>query len=123
MKIYTLKEILEKNMNVYNEMITSMDICLIGHFENVVTLEINLNHNRKIFSEYTMTLYLGKTLQFFFEFLGTEKEDGARLREIRNVPIRIVLKKDKVMGMGHFMGDRFILFEELIANISKKEEN
>lgn len=64
---------------------------------------------------------LGHVIRAFIELMGLEREDGIRLDEIKDVPCRLIFDCEKgkgawgssAIGIGHFMNDKFVLFDDL----------
>ena len=105
----TLRELEKLGYRVQNEMIKKIDISLLGHFGNIVTLEI-LTSRGFLFSGYNMTLCVGTVLQSLFELLDLSEEDGRRLSEIEDTPCRVVIDAEMHrIGIGHFIEDQFLL--------------
>lgn len=101
-----------------NEMIKKIDINIIGHFGNVVTVEI-LATSGFVLHGYGMTRSVGLFLQALYALLDLEEEDGRLLSSVRNIPCRIVTDGTKRIGIGNYIADKFLL-ECDVANIAKK---
>lgn len=117
----TQKELLEKNFSIENNILKSIEINLIAHFGNIATLEMFFE-DCCLFSGYNLGATIPFILKSIIEILDLSEEDGLRISQIKNVPVRIVLQGNglgKVIGFGHFMKDRFVLAEDLIE-ISKE---
>ena len=122
----TYKDIVkkEKELEKYyieNNMLTSLDINVIAHFGNIITLEMWFK-NCCLFSNYNLGPLVSDVLKTIVEILDLSKEDGLRLENIKEIPVRIVLEggsMGKVVGFGHFMKDRFVLAEDII-NMAKE---
>lgn len=115
----SLAELERLGYRVKNEMIEGIDINLIGHFGNAVTLEVMVSQG-VLFSCYNMTRSIGLVLDALYELLDLTEEDGKRLSDIENVPCRVVVDSAGCrVGIGNFMEDKFLL-EDDIKNVAKK---
>lgn len=127
MKVKTYKDILKTKNEltddgyvIENTMLKYMDIDIIGHFGNITTFNMVTNCCC-IFSNYNMGAILSDVIKCVVEVLNLSEEDGLHLSEIKNIPIQIVSKGwgSKVEGFGCFLGDRFVLVEDVI-NLAKE---
>lgn len=105
---------------IENNLLKSLDIKIIAHFRNCTTLEM-MFENCCLFSSINMGSILSEVIKIIIETLDLGEEDGIRLSEIKNKPIRIVYDSQwgKVIGFGHFMKDRFVLAEDVL-NLAKE---
>ena len=108
-------DILANDHKIENEMIRGADIAVIGHFGNLVSLNVwtgccCLLHN------YNNTQNLGLILKAFVELFDLTDEDGYCFSKIKDIPCRIISDGwgSKVLGFGHFMKDRFVYTEDFI---------
>lgn len=108
-------DILADDHKIENEMIRGADIAVIGHFGNLVSLNVwtgccCLLHN------YNNTQNLGLILKAFVELFDLTDEDGYCFSKIKDIPCRIIFDGwgSKVLGFGHFMKDRFVYTEDFI---------
>lgn len=104
---------------VENAMLEYMDINIIGHFGNATTFSMVTNCCC-IFSNYNMGSILSEVIRCVIEVLNLSEEDGLHLSKLKNIPIQIVSKGvgSKVEGFGCFLGNRFVLVEDVI-NLAK----
>lgn len=103
-------------MQIENNMVDSIEVVVVGHFGNIVTLDMFFT-NCCLFSQYNLGGYLGDVLKVIVEVLDLTDDDGVRISKIKNIPVRIVSESgwgSKVVGFGHFMKDRFVLVEDVI---------
>ena len=118
----TYKDIVKRkpdlgSMQIENNMIDSIEINVVGHFGNIVTLDMFFT-NCCLFSQYNLGGYLGDVLKVIVEVLDLTDDNGVCVSKIKNVPVRIVSESgcgSKVIGFGHFMKDRFVLVEDVIG--------
>lgn len=108
-------ELKNNGYTVENAMLEYMDIDIIGHFGNITTFNMVTNCCC-IFSNYNMGTILSDVIKCVIEVLNLSEEDGLHLSKIRKIPIQIVSKGwgGKVEGFGCFLGDRFVLVEDVI---------
>lgn len=101
---------------IENAMLEYMDIDIIGHFGNVTTFNMVTNCCC-IFSDYNMGAILSEVIKCVIEVLNLSEEDGLHLFKVKNIPIQIVSKGwgSKVEGFGYFIGDRFVMVNDVIA--------
>lgn len=106
-----------KDHHIENNMLEAIEINVIGHVGNLTTLEMFFS-NCCLFSQYNLGNLIGTVLKVIFEVLELTEDNGLRLSKVKNVPVRIVSENSwgsKVIGFGHFMKDRFVLVEDVIA--------
>ena len=105
----TLAELERLGCRVKNEMIEKIDINLLGHFGNIVVLEIRTSGGF-VFSGYNMTHCIGTVLQSLYDLFDLSEEDGRRLSEIENIPCRVAIDAQGCcVGIGHFIEDKLLL--------------
>lgn len=102
---------------IENNIIERVDVDTIAHFGNLTSFEIYCP-NVVPYSSRNNTSNLGEVIRAFIELMRLEEEDGIRLSQIKNIPCRLVFDGEnawgsKVIGIGHFMQDRFVLIDDL----------
>lgn len=116
--IKTKSQIENMGYGIENNIIERVDVNCVGHFDNLVTLQIACK-NVWAMSGYNNTANVGFIIKKFIELMGLTKEDGIRLSDIKNIPCRIVYEDPncswgaKCVGIGHFMDDKFVLIDDL----------
>lgn len=116
--IKTKSQIENMGYGIENNIIERVDVNCIGHFDNLVTLQI-VCKNVWAMSGYNNTANIGFIIKKLVELLDLTQEDGIRLSDIKNIPCRIVYEDPncswgaKCVGIGHFMEDRFVLVDDL----------
>ena len=116
--IKTKEELESKGYGIENNMINYVDINIVAHFGNAVCFEIYCN-NIVPLSGYYNTNNLGHMIKAFIELFGVDREDGVRLSELTHIPCRLVFKNkntwgSRAIGIGHFMKDKFVLFDDFV---------
>lgn len=112
-----LKDVLAKGYSVENNLV-SLDVQVIGHFDNSVSLVIAAN-NVIPYSSYNNTENIGFIIKYIVELLGIEKEDGLLISKVKDVPARLIFDSKepgwgaKCVGIGNFMEDKFVMFDVL----------
>lgn len=112
------KYISTSQYRVVNNVILGVDVKIIGHYNNCIT--INVNCKRASFlGSYGITTNVGYVIRAIVELLDLSEDDGIKLSDIRNIPIRLIydgpdIYDSRCVGMGHFMDNRFVLFEDLV---------
>jgi hypothetical protein len=125
---YNLNDIEKKGYGVENNIIKEIDINIIAHFGNIPCLTI-MCENIMPYGHYNDIHRLGYLLKAIVEFFGVDREDGIMLSRLKNIPCRIVFDGndknhwgDKAVGIGHYMRDKFILFEDF-NKLAKESED
>lgn len=108
-------DILADDHKIENEMIRGADIAVIGHFGNLVSLNV-WTGCCCLLHDYNNTRNLGLILKAFVELFDLTDEDGYCFSKIKDIPCRIISDGwgSKVLGFGHFMKDRFVYTEDFI---------
>lgn len=117
-----LKDVLAKGCSVENNLV-SLDIQVIGHFDNTVSLVIAAK-NVIPYSAYNNTKNIGFIVKYLVELLGIEKEDGLLISDVKDIPARLIFDSKepgwgaKCVGIGNFMEDKFVMFD-ILAKMDK----
>ena len=108
---------IERGYTIENAMLEYMDVDIIGHFGNATTFSIVTNCCCIFSNYYNMGSILSEVIKCVVEVLNLSEEDGLHLSEVKNIPIQIVSKGwgSKVEGFGYFIGDRFVMVNDVIA--------
>lgn len=120
-----LKDIIKKQADIdaigydiSNNIITNIDVNTIAHFGNTTCFEIACTDVYPM-SCYNNTQNLGYVLRAFIEFFELDEEDGLRIRDIKNIPCRLIFESkngciwgSKCIGIGHFMKNKFVFIED-----------
>lgn len=111
--IKTEEEILDDGHVIKNNLIKNCDIVIIGHFGNVVSLDIMCS-DVSLFSGYNNTQNIGWQIKALIELFELTEEDGYRLfTQLKDYPCRLIFEGDggwgdKCIGFGHYMKDKFV---------------
>jgi len=100
-----------KDFTISNDYLESIDLEIIGHFGNVVS--VRLLGNCWGTSPYVNTANAGFVVKALVELLDLEEEDGISLSKIKHVPIRTIFAGNEIKGIGSFISDKFILLDHL----------
>lgn len=118
----TLAEVGARKLLYQNSMINKIDISLIGHFGNVVTVEVKTIHGN-LFGQWTATCCVGKVLQVLYDLLDLTDENRRSLSSVYKVPCRILRDYGgRIVGLGHFMEDKFVIEEELFKFCNEEKK-
>ena len=114
--IQTEKQIIADGNSIENNIITSVDIVCMGHFGNIVSLDIMAN-NCCWYSCHCNTDNIGWQIKALVELFDLTKEDGFRLTDFKNIPCRIITEGSggwgvRIIGFGHFMKNKFVYKED-----------
>lgn len=116
---YKLSEIIKTADDIYadgnsitNNIIEAIEVCVIGHFGNAVSLDISCS-NVCAFHAYNNTSNIGYQIQALMELFDLTKEDGVVLSNLKKIPCRLIFKGDggwgsECIGFGNFMKDKFV---------------
>lgn len=121
------KDLDKLGYGVENNIINSIDINIIAHFGNIPCLTI-VCENIVPYGHYNDIARLGFLLKAIVELFGVENEDGVMLSKLKNIPCRLVFEGngkshwgEKAVGIGHYMKDKFVLFEDFSKLCEKGE--
>ena len=111
-KVYSLKEILEKGLTIENNVIEDIKIIFSQQFNSV---ELRINFSNCSLGGYNSTFNVGYMFENVVKVLK-RKEEYVSVEELNKIPVRAIMKSNgiSVVGFGHFMNDEFILYEELV---------
>lgn len=124
--IIKTKKDLEKQLGkigIENNIMHDFDISVTGHFGNSVSFTLMCD-NICPPAMYNNKGNIGYIIAFLVDFFDKEDDNTISVKKsLKEIPIRLVFDDDngwggKCIGLGHFMKDRFILFENL-CKISK----
>lgn len=114
--IQTEKQIIADGNSIENNIITGADIICIGHFGNIVSLNIWIN-NCCLYSHHYNTDNIGWQIKALVELFDLTEEDGFKLTDFKHIPCRIITEGSggwgsRIIGFGHFMKDKFVYKED-----------
>lgn len=104
---------LAKNVNIENNIIKQIDIQYNARFYNVCNLII-IFFNCTGGSDYAAIKNCGYMVKALIKLLGYEHEECLYLSSVHDKPCRIIVKDGMCIGVGHFMLNKFILFDDLV---------
>lgn len=128
MKIYTEEQLMKevigcdaKEVKIKNNIISKIDIFIIGHFGNAVSLELKGKHGEDIIPTYRTEHTIGYAIRDFIDFFHLSREDGIRLSDLKDIPVRLFYDDFHLLAIGDFMKDRFFLVGDLFASRDSEE--
>ena len=123
-----MRDIKALGYGVENNIIEKIDINIIAHFGNIPCLTI-VCENIVPYGYYNDIARVGFLLKAIVEFFGVAREDGIWLSSLKNIPCRLIFEGDgdnhfgeKAVGIGHYVKDKFILFEDF-GKLAKESED
>lgn len=108
-----IKENLGNTFAIENNIIKKIDVVVVAHFGNSVGIDMICDCISPI-PLYNSTANIGYILRALIDLFDANAEDGAYLKTLVGTPLRIVLKNNKAVAIGHFMKDEFFLIEDLM---------
>lgn len=125
---YKTEEELRKSAHlIVNGYVEYMDLALIPDCQHELAVELHLKCGPTQYasplSGVLLTRSCGLVIRALLGTLGIDAQDAARLSDVRGEPCRIVRDQNTVIGIGHFMEDKFILFDELIKQCAQSAGN
>lgn len=114
----------QNNCTLQNAIIRKIDLKLIGHFGNRIAVMV-ITDRAVLFSGADSTRSCGLLIKELFELLDLSDDNGRTLDSVRNVPCRLLIRADEIVGIGHFIEDKFVETSTLIhyANVMIKKED
>ena len=114
----------DKNVNsselvVSNAIIESVQVSWQGHY-NITTLELTLKLSDNGYicalGTYNLREILGVVANDFIRQFVGETDDTVTLDRLNGKPVRAILASysGPVVGLGHFLDDKFIMFEDYL---------
>lgn len=117
--LLTEQMIRDSGYKIDNNIIEKVDINITAHFNNEVCFEIYCK-DIVPYSDRNNTKNIGAIIKTIVKLFGIEDENSMRMSQIKDIPCRLVFEDNctnnfgcKAIGIGHFMEDRFILFDDL----------
>lgn len=105
--------LVSKGCVIEDNFIKSLDVVITAHFGNCVSVDLVCDCVCPI-PLWNSTSNIGYILRTMTELFGKSKEDGVRLQEFVNTPIRIAYNKNKAVAIGNATEDKFIFVEDLM---------
>ena len=129
MKIYTEEQLMKEvigcdaeEVKIKNNIISKIDIFIVGHFGNAVSLELKGKHGEDIIPTYRVERTIGYAIRDFIDFFHLSREDGIRLSALKDIPVRLFYDDFHLLAIGDFMEDRFFLVGDLFASRDSEED-
>lgn len=114
-----MSDVVKCGYGLQNALIERIDLNLIGHFGNIVTLELRMSNGYDLFRQYNATASVGILLQCLYDLLDLSEENGRRLSSVRDIPCRLVSDGKGIIGVGHFIKDKFVTEEDFFQFCKK----
>lgn len=113
--IKTKAEIEADGHEIDNNIIRGASISVIGHFGNLVSLNVYTD-NCCLIHDCNNTDNIGFLIRALVELFDLTEEDGFNFDKMKDVPCRIISDGwgSKVLGFGHFMKDRFVYKDDFV---------
>ena len=123
-----LKERLNNDGAIENNIIDDVRVIVTGHGGNIVSLSMYLK-NLGLFAAYNSTKNIGFIIQFLMEFFDLTEDNSVEIDQLKGKPLRVVFGSsedsvgwgDKAVAIGHFMRDEFVLIEDIV-NLGLEDE-
>ncbi len=97
---------------VKNDIIEKIDIIIEGHFGNCPSLDMLFKNNNRICGY--VNYNIGHILSFLIDFFDRTDDNGVSFKTLEGTPVRLIFDDSKVIAIGHFMKDRFVLITDLM---------
>lgn len=120
----TKAEIPAETSNGYIEKLT---VGIVGHFGSCVVVSMPVIYNDGVLycntlSGYGLTRDCGYVIRALYELFDLIEDDLVTLDKFKNLPCRVVVGGDRVIGVGHFMKDKFLLFDDMMQELKENEK-
>lgn len=107
-----------ENCCLENNIIKEIDVVVTGHFGNCVSVTM-LCENICPLPLYNSTANIGFILRALIEIFDKENDNSVNIKKLEGTPIRLVFDGknpwgSKVVAIGHYMKDRFVMIDELM---------
>ena len=124
--IVTRNDFTLKDVTILNGIVSCADIEIIGHYGNVVSLKLGLdmsNGMRGFFMPYyNHTKHIGFIVKALDETLLEPHDDNVAFSALEDTPCRVIEVGNKIVGIGNFMKDRWLLEDEVTKWIKGDED-
>lgn len=113
----TYDKLIEKGYEIVNYNMKSIEVRITPHFNYAITLDIHLENGYTGcslggFSVEDRVGYMIK--EFVLKIIGGINNDGVNLSTLKDIPVRAVFDGRKVIGLGHYLKDNFIIYKDLV---------
>lgn len=109
---------------IKNALVEKIDLNVVGHFGNAVTLDIPINIDDCLysnpFSSISSTLSCGILIQALFNVLDLNEDNGISISSLKKIPCRVIVSDNKTVAIGNFIKNKFIVFEDLLKTFNEK---
>lgn len=111
---------------IFNGYIEELTVGIVGHFGSCVVVSMPVIYKDGAFycntlSGYGLTRDCGYVIKALYELFDLIEDDLGTLDKFKNLPCRVVVDGDIVIGVGHFMKDKFLLFDDILQKLKENE--
>jgi hypothetical protein len=121
----TQAEVLSDGCRLANAVVEKIEIGFVGHVsQTVVCLTVNTGIRRYVlFADWALTRDLGFVIAVLFDTFGIIDDDYRDIQYLREKPLRLVIKKDRLVGIGNFLKDeKFLYLDDLMQELREKND-
>lgn len=116
----------EISYKISNGYIDELTVGIVGHFGSCVVLSMPIVYDNgamfcNTLSGYNFTRDCGFVIQALYKLFDLIEDDLVTLDKFKNLPCRVVVGGDRVIGVGHFMKDKFIMFDDMVNVLNESE--
>lgn len=104
-------------MKINNAVIKHIEIEILGHFGNLVSLDMpinfNGNHYAAPFNLINLTEHCGKVIRTLIELIDIRSDNNIVLSHLKDLPCRVVVTEKGVEAIGNIVQDKFIVVDDI----------
>lgn len=125
---FQFKKEAEIHDKIYNGVIEELTLGVIGHFGACVVISMPVRFGSSTYcdalSNFCLTRSCGHVIKALYELFDLVEDGMVTLAEFKECPCRVVVDphKNRVIGVGHFMEDKFLLFQDMLNTLIKEEK-
>ena len=98
---------------IFNGIITRAGTDVIGHFGNIVTLDLAVEAENGwcgcFMPTYNLTLHIGYIIKALMETLDENDDNPKSFSSLVGKPCRVISSMPSFVGIGHFIKDRWLI--------------
>lgn len=124
---FQFKKEAEIHDKIYNGIIEELTLGVIGHVGACVVIRMPVRFrgaHADGLSNFCLTRSCGHVIKALYELFGLVEDGMVTINEFKDCPCRVVVDshKNRVIGVGHFMEDKFLLFQDMLNTLIKEEK-